>query len=237
VVAGRALALLHPVEDVAAAPRRLLAERTHARVVDMPRSAERLGLSRARDDDESVCPEQPARSPKSCDNRAMNRTIVSVGAAALLAACTMAARAATPAAAPTAKAGGAAANAACALVTKAEAETILGGPLDELEGGVGDSCHYGHKPDKPYIFMTELRSGQTKATFDAETKNVAKAMRKPIKPARATASRRSGSATFRSSSCNVARRSRWRSHREGRQRPARRVPAQGAQPDVRDRCS
>jgi len=95
----------------------------------------------------------------------------------------MAARAATPAAAPTAKAGGAAANAACALVTKAEAEAILGGPLDELEGGVGDSCHYGHKPDKPYIFMTELRSGQTKATFDAETKNVAKAMRKPIKPA------------------------------------------------------
>jgi len=81
-----------------------------------------------------------------------------------------------------AAAGGAAANAACALVTKAEAEAILGEPLDELTSGSDTSCNYGHKPNKPHIFMTELRTGETKATFEAQTQNAAKAMGAKLKP-------------------------------------------------------
>ena len=87
--------------------------------------------------------------------------------------------AAPPAKAP---AGGAAPNAACALVTKVEAEAILGHPLDDLKAVGDSSCDYGHKPDKPHVFMTELRTNETKAKFESETQNVAKMMGAKLKP-------------------------------------------------------
>ena len=74
------------------------------------------------------------------------------------------------------------ANAACALVTKAEAEAIVGGPLDDLTSPGPNSCDYGHKPDRPHIFMTELRTDETKAKFESETKTVAKMMGAKLKP-------------------------------------------------------
>jgi hypothetical protein len=91
--------------------------------------------------------------------------------------------AAGPEAAPKQKTAAAPLSAACALVTKAEAEAILGHPLDELTSPLGNSCDYGQKPDKPHIFMTELRVGLTEGSFDSETKNAAKAMGAKIKPA------------------------------------------------------
>jgi len=73
-------------------------------------------------------------------------------------------------------------NASCALVTKAEAETILGEPLDELTSPAEHSCDYGHKPDRQHILMTELRTNETKSSFESETKMAAEAMRAKLKP-------------------------------------------------------
>jgi len=92
----------------------------------------------------------------------------------------------TPAAADPAKApaaGGAkATNASCALVTKAEAEAILGEPLDELTSPGDHSCDYGHKPDRAHILMTELRTNESKSSFESETQMAAKAMGAKLKP-------------------------------------------------------
>ncbi len=84
--------------------------------------------------------------------------------------------------APAPKAKPAPVSPACALVTKAEAEAILGGPLDDLTSPGDSSCDYGHKPDRPHIVMTELRTNETKAQFESETKNVAKMMGAKLKP-------------------------------------------------------
>jgi len=87
------------------------------------------------------------------------------------------------AAAPTkAPAGASATNASCALVTKAEAEAILGEPLDDLTSQGDHSCDYGHKPDRAHLFMTELRPNETKGSFESQTKQAAKAMGAPVKP-------------------------------------------------------
>ena len=89
--------------------------------------------------------------------------------------------AAAPAKAPAA--GGAkATNASCALVTKAEAEAILGEPLDELTSPGDHSCDYGHKPDRAHILMTELRTNESKSSFESETQMAAKAMGAKLKP-------------------------------------------------------
>jgi len=68
-------------------------------------------------------------------------------------------------------------------VTKAEAEAILGAPLDDLTSPLEHSCDYGHKPDRPHLFMTELRTGETKSSFESQTQNAAKAMGAKLKPA------------------------------------------------------
>jgi hypothetical protein len=73
-------------------------------------------------------------------------------------------------------------SAACALVTKVEAEAIVGGPLDDLTSPGDSSCDYGHKPDRLHIFMTELRTNETKAKFESETQTVAKMMGAKLKP-------------------------------------------------------
>jgi len=89
-----------------------------------------------------------------------------------------------PAAAPAeAPAGAKATNAACALVTKAEAEAILGEPLDDLTSPLEHSCDYGHKPDRTHLLMTELRAGASKASFESQTQTVAKMMGAKLKPA------------------------------------------------------
>ena len=89
------------------------------------------------------------------------------------------ARADAPAKAP---AAAKATSASCALVTKAEAEAILGEPLDELTNPQEHTCDYGHKPNRPHLLMTELRTSQTKATFESGTKMAAKAMHATLKP-------------------------------------------------------
>jgi hypothetical protein len=90
----------------------------------------------------------------------------------------------TPWSSPSLAAGGAqATNAACALVTKAEAEAILGEPLDDLTSPLEHSCDYGHKPDRAHLFMTELRAGANKASFESQTQTVAKMMGAKLKPA------------------------------------------------------
>jgi hypothetical protein len=84
--------------------------------------------------------------------------------------------------APAAPAPAKATNASCALVTKAEAEAILGEPLDELTSPLEHTCDYGHKPDRAHVFMTELRTGETKSSFESQTQNVAKIMGAKLKP-------------------------------------------------------
>jgi hypothetical protein len=84
--------------------------------------------------------------------------------------------------APAAAAPAKATNASCALVTKAEAEAILGEPLDDLTSPQDHTCDYGHKPARPHLFMTELRTNETKASFDSGTKTAAKAMGAKLKP-------------------------------------------------------
>ena len=74
-------------------------------------------------------------------------------------------------------------NASCALVTKAEAEAILGAPLDDLTSPLEHSCDYGHKPDRPHLLMTELRTGMTKSSFESQTQNAAKVTGAKLKPA------------------------------------------------------
>lgn len=73
-------------------------------------------------------------------------------------------------------------NASCALVTKAEAEAILGEPLDDLTSPGDHSCDYGHKPDRSHLLMTELRTNETKSSFESETQMAAKAMGAKLKP-------------------------------------------------------
>jgi hypothetical protein len=73
-------------------------------------------------------------------------------------------------------------NASC-VVTKAEAEAILGEPLDDLTSPLEHSCDYGHKPNRPHLFMTELRTNESKSSFESETQNAAKAIGAKLKPA------------------------------------------------------
>jgi len=68
-------------------------------------------------------------------------------------------------------------------VTKAEAEAILGAPLDDLTSPLEHSCDYGHKPDRPHLLMTELRTGMTKSSFESQTQNAAKVTGAKLKPA------------------------------------------------------
>ena len=73
-------------------------------------------------------------------------------------------------------------NASCALVTKAEAEVILGEPLDDLTSPLGHTCDYGHRPDRPHLFMTELRTEEDRASFESETQTAARMMGAKLKP-------------------------------------------------------
>ena len=117
-----------------------------------------------------------------CDNSEMKRMVLCVSAVALAFSLGMRwSVAAAPAKAPAA--GDAkATNASCALVTKAEAEAILGEPLDDLTSPGDHSCDYGHKPDRAHLLMTELRENETKSRFESETQNVAKMMGAKLKP-------------------------------------------------------
>ncbi len=118
----------------------------------------------------------------------MKRILVCVSAVALASGLGTAWSSPPPAAAAPAKAPAAgpaaakATNASCALVTKAEAEAILGEPLDDLTSPQDHTCDYGHKPNRPHLLMTELRTSQTKASFESGTKAAAKAMGAKVKP-------------------------------------------------------
>jgi hypothetical protein len=111
----------------------------------------------------------------------MRRIVLCLSAVAL-ASSIGTALAADPAKAPAAAAAAKATNASCALVTKAEAEAILGEPLDELTSPQDHTCDYGHKPNRPHLFMTELRTNETKASFESGTQTAAKAMGAKLKP-------------------------------------------------------
>jgi hypothetical protein len=121
----------------------------------------------------------------SCDNSGMKRIVLCVSAVALALGLGTPWWSSSPAMAadpPKAPAAAKATNASCALVTKAEAEAILGEPLDDLTSPQDHTCDYGHKPNRPHLFMTELRTSQTKSSFESGTKAAAKAMRATVKP-------------------------------------------------------
>jgi hypothetical protein len=79
------------------------------------------------------------------------------------------------------------ADPSCALVTQAEAEAIFGEPLQPLTAAYNGMCEYrraadlGKKMTMPLAGL-KLYPGESKAVFEAETKNVAAVMHTPLKP-------------------------------------------------------
>jgi hypothetical protein len=88
-----------------------------------------------------------------------------------------AATASGSAARPTANA---ASDPSCALVTKAEAEAILGEPLQELTVSTSGMCEYRRQADVGKLAMPlaglKLYPGETRPIFESETQNVANIM-------------------------------------------------------------
>lgn len=70
-------------------------------------------------------------------------------------------------------AGAAAVDPSCALVSKAEAEAILGEPLDPLNAPSAGLCDYGHKPDRRHIVGLKLFPHENQSKFEAETADAA----------------------------------------------------------------
>jgi hypothetical protein len=75
----------------------------------------------------------------------------------------------------------------CALVTKAEAEAIFGEPLQDLTVAFNGMCEYRREADRGKkmampLAGLELYPGQTKARFEAETKNAAGIMKTKLQP-------------------------------------------------------
>ena len=78
-------------------------------------------------------------------------------------------------------------GASCALVSKSEAEAIVGEPLQEPTTAYNGMCEYrraadlGKKASLP-ILTLKVYPGLTKATFESEAKNAASLGRNPIRP-------------------------------------------------------
>jgi hypothetical protein len=78
-------------------------------------------------------------------------------------------------------------NASCALVTKAEAEAILGQPLQDLTVAYNGMCEYRPLADlgkKAAMMLVEVKiyPNETKQTFESETQNAANILHATRKP-------------------------------------------------------